>query len=324
MLVAVASWAASVGGASAQSAEDEAHEQGRELYNYRCYYCHGYSGDAKTLAATFMSPPPRDFTSLDPGDRTREQMISTVTQGVPGTAMVSFTHYLDARQIELVVDFIRREFVEAKRVNTRYHTEANGWPEHDRYELAFPFAEGTLALDMPPEQMSDPERAGYRLFMNSCVSCHDRARVVDEGVIWRPRSISYPRNNFSFTQPPAPDALTSASVYAQHDRMAPLLNPTPKEAEGERLFQQNCAFCHAADGSGKNWIGAFLESAPRDLTDPDFINALGPERLAQVIASGVEGTSMPAWRSVLTGEQIDAIVHYIYRAFHTGQSEEAK
>ena len=35
------------------------HQQGREIYNYRCYFCHGYSGDAKTLASSYLDPPPR-------------------------------------------------------------------------------------------------------------------------------------------------------------------------------------------------------------------------------------------------------------------------
>ncbi|WP_426417174.1 c-type cytochrome [Aestuariirhabdus sp. LZHN29] len=292
------------------------HEQGRELYNYRCYYCHGYSGDANTLAATYMNPPPRDFTALSPGDMSRERMIEVVTRGVPGTGMVGFTQYLDSDEVEWVVDFIRSEFIEFKRENTRYHTEANGWPDHNRYALAFPFARGELPLDMSQQKMNNQQLAGYQLFMTSCISCHDRAVVRDEGEIWRPRSISYPRNNFSFTQPAKPDAMTSASVYAQHDQYAPLDNPTPQEALGEQLFQDNCAFCHAADGSGKNWIGAFLESAPRDLTDSQFMQTMDVDRLAQVIAEGVPNTSMPAWRSVLTPEQIEALVHYIGRAFH--------
>ena len=41
-------------------------EAGRSVYNFRCYFCHGYSGDARTLAAEFLSPPPRDFTDTDP------------------------------------------------------------------------------------------------------------------------------------------------------------------------------------------------------------------------------------------------------------------
>jgi cytochrome c oxidase cbb3-type subunit 3 len=91
---------------------------------------------------------------------------------------------------------------------------------------------------------------------------------------------------------------------------------TGAEREGERLFQNNCAFCHAADGTGRNWIGTFLDPSPRDLTDSDFMSALTRERLHEAIRRGVPGTSMPAWGSVLAKQEIEAIVAYIHRVFH--------
>ncbi len=48
---------------SPPAAKLDTHEQGRAVYNFRCYFCHGYSGDAKTLAATYLQPPPRDFSA---------------------------------------------------------------------------------------------------------------------------------------------------------------------------------------------------------------------------------------------------------------------
>ncbi|WP_207063258.1 cytochrome c [Motiliproteus sp. SC1-56] len=289
------------------------HEAGRALYNYRCYYCHGYSGDAKTLAATYMDPMPVDFTAASPDELTRSRMIKAVTDGVPGTGMKSFTHYLNADEIATVVDFVRREFMVEGRVNTRYHTPENGWPNHERYRIAFPFATGELALDAPQERLSELQRKGLRLFVTSCISCHDRSRVEDEGPIWELRAISYPRNNFSYSQF---DGVTSASVYVKHDTPKALEGLTTEEREGEVLFQDNCAFCHGADGTGKNWIGSFLDQHPRDLTDERFMEAVDRERLAQVIRDGVKDTSMPAWKDVLSDAQIQAIISYISRAFH--------
>lgn len=293
--------------------ENSRHEQGRELYNYRCYYCHGYSGDAKTLAATYMQPQPRDFSATAPSELSRARMIESVTQGRPGTGMTSFTQYLDAQEIELVVDFVRQEFMTDQLVNTRYHTIENGWPDHQRYQAAFPFATGELALDVPAETLGQQQRDGLQLFLNTCISCHDRARVNDEGPIWESRAISYPRNNFSYTEF---DGSTSASIYAEHDVAPALLQLSAEEQQGQQLFQDNCAFCHAADGTGKNWIGSFLDSHPRDLTDNTFMSLVDRPRLRMIIRDGVVGTSMPAWRAVLNDAQIDALVSYISRAFH--------
>ncbi|MBC7860688.1 MAG: c-type cytochrome, partial [Burkholderiaceae bacterium] len=318
------------GPASAAAAtKGEAHELGRRIYNFRCYFCHGYSGDAQTLAATYLEPRPRDFQATAPDALSRESMIDAVKDGHPGTAMRGFDGILQPAEMAAVVDFVRREFMTDKAPNTRYHTLENGWPDHARYAAAFPFATGKLALDTPAENLTPGERAGRGLFMSSCISCHDRAKVSAEGAAWEARPLSYPRNGFApgdntYTPgrgaPPRsvarPDAVTSATPYHLHDQAPPLSNPTPRERRGETLFQQNCAFCHAADGTGRNWIGSFLEPHPRDLTADAAMATMTRARLAGAIRDGLPDTSMPAWKSVLTPAEIDALVAYIDRAFH--------
>ncbi len=300
---------------AADTGADERHERGRAIYNFRCYYCHGYSGDARTLTATFLDPPPRDFTALHDDPPAREAMIATVRDGIPGTAMAGFGNILDADEIALVVDFVRREFISDRAPNTRYHTAANGWPDHERYREAFPFATGERPLDTPDEQLDAAGRRGKVLFLTSCISCHDRANVDDEGPLWESSAVSYPRRNTCCNTPP-PDAISGASVYARHDVPPALAADDAQVKAGEALYQANCAFCHAADGTGRNWIGSFLEPHPRDLTDPAFMRTLTPARLAEVIREGLPGTTMPAWRDVLSEDQIAAIVAYIDHAFH--------
>ncbi len=297
------------------SAHDDRHERGRAIYNFRCYFCHGYSGDAKTLAASYLTPRPRNFAATELADISYESMVNAVTHGRPGTAMLGFANTISAEDIALVVDFVRREFMQNKEHNTAYHTVENGWPNHEQYALAFPFALEEIALDTPSEQLSPQQRAGRRIFMQSCVTCHDRGRVNDEGVIWDPRPVSYPRNRYSHRQT-EPDSVSSASPYARHEQAPVLENSTAQEKEGEALFQKNCAFCHAPDGTGKNWIGSFLEPHPRNLTDPANMQGMTAERLRQVIRDGLPGTTMSAWKGVLDAGQIDAVIAYINRAFH--------
>jgi cytochrome c oxidase cbb3-type subunit 3 len=298
----------------AVAAQPDSHERGRELYNFRCYYCHGYSGDARTLAATFLEPRPRDFTALSPEALPRERMLDAVAHGRPGTAMQGFASVLSPEQIALVVDFVRREFMERKAPNTRYHTAANGWPEHERHAAAFPFAQGELPLDTPWEDLTPEQQAGKRLFLRTCITCHDRARVTDEGRHWEGRPVSYPRNQYVPGEPP--DATASASPYAKHDIPPKIEGLTRQQRRGEKLFQDNCAFCHGATGTGRNWIGSFLEPHPRDLTDPANMTSMTRERLRRVIRNGLPGTSMPAWKSVLAPAEIEAIIAYVDRAFH--------
>ncbi|MBK8767596.1 MAG: cytochrome c [Burkholderiaceae bacterium] len=84
---------------------------------------------------------------------------------------------------------------------------------------------------------------------------------------------------------------------------------------GERVFQRNCAHCHAADGTGRNWIGSFLDPHPPDFTRQDMAPRLIAARVADVTRDGLPGSSMPAWRSVLSARDIAAVSAYVERAF---------
>ena len=324
-------------------------ELGRRIYNFRCYYCHGYSGNAHTLAATFLNPKPVDFTRISPNSLSRERMLQSIQTGRPGTAMMSFDSVLQPNEIAAVTDFVRQEFMVAKAENTRYHTEANGWFNHERYAAAYPFALGEIPLDTPWEQLTREQADGKRLFMTSCVSCHDRGRENNDGIHWESRAVSYPRNQFSpgdnnmheknnlapdIHSPTAKnnslaaknslpvDAMTSATPYVLHDRPPKLSGLTATEARGETLFQKNCAFCHAADGTARNWIGSFMEPHPRDLTKSPVMDSMTRTRLRTVIRDGLTGTSMPAWKSVLSEQQIEDVIAYVGRAFHPLAAEQ--
>ncbi|NMG31983.1 c-type cytochrome [Aromatoleum evansii] len=307
--------------AAAPSQAEARHEAGRKIYNFRCYFCHGYSGDARTLAATYLAPKPRDFTRDTEKDINREQMLAAVRNGKPGTAMKGFKGIIPERDIELVVDFVREEFIRRKLVNTRYHTKENGWPNHERHKVAFPFATGEIPLDRPWDKLSPVEQRGKRLFLSTCITCHDHARTEDPGPAWGGRPLSYPRNHFdpgdyTAAPPTAADAIASASPYKLHDVIPQVAGLSAAEKRGETLFQANCAFCHGATGTGKNWIGSFMEPHPRDLTDPAFMRDMTRERLAHTIREGLPNTSMPAWKLVLKGDEIDAIISYVSRVFH--------
>ncbi len=287
---------------------------GRKVYNFRCYFCHGYSGDAKTLAATYLTPPPRDFTRG--ATLTRQAIRDAVEHGRDGTAMKPFRGILGEAEMAAVAAFVEREFVLDKARNTTYHTAENGWPEHGRFKAAFAFVTGAVKLDTAVESLDPEQQRGRSLYLSACVSCHDRAHVADEGPAWSARPLSYPRMGFAPGQASQPtiDAVSGASVYAKHDVAPHIARMTARERRGERLFQANCAFCHAADGTGKNWIGQFMEPKARDLT-AYTPQSMPPLRLRRTLRDGLPGTSMPAWRAVLTPADIDSVSAYVERAF---------
>ena len=323
-------------------------ERGRTIYNFRCYFCHGYSGDARTLASTYLEPRPRDFRGTRPQDLTRAAMIAAIRDGRAGSAMKGFSGILADDEMQAVADFVRHEFMEQHAENTRYHTRENGWPDHERNAAAFPFARGELAIDTPWEQLTVPQQQGMRLFRSACITCHAHGKVNEPGTVWESRPVSFPRDAYCASchqdvprsepagvghpQRPATHTFAQrdgsvplhaptraegqlAANYVIHDQPPVLVNASAQEQRGERLFQKNCAFCHAGDGTARGWIGSFLEPHPRDLTSAEQMRGMTRERLLRSVAEGLPGTSMPAWKSVLTGEEIEAVAAYIATAF---------
>jgi len=287
---------------------------GRSIYRFYCYQCHGYAGDARTLASTYLSSKPRDFTTLSPDTLPVERMLESVRNGRPGTAMVNFDTVLSDDQIRAVVDYIRAELLGNTDGGERYHSPENGWEDHDKYRDAFPFVTGETDLATAWEDLDPGQQRGRKLYESACVSCHDQPTTASGGAVWETRAVSFPRRHYSHREAPL-DAISAASPYARHDVPTIPAEMTPAVARGLTLYQANCAFCHAADGTGQNWIGSFLEPRPRDFTSDSFTLADAPAALRATIKTGLPGTSMPAWRHVLTDEEIDAIIAYIRAAF---------
>jgi mono/diheme cytochrome c family protein len=85
--------------------------RGKEVFLQRCVGCHGLKGDGKGPAATFMSPPPADFTSADDaccgGDTGPGDFYYRILRGWPGTAMENFGERMSVDDIWRVVLFVK-------------------------------------------------------------------------------------------------------------------------------------------------------------------------------------------------------------------------
>jgi len=101
--------------------------------------------------------------------------------------------------------------------------------------------------------------------------------------------------------------------YADLLRAAFVLNPTPPTPQsisrGRRLFVQDCAACHGAEGRGDGPAAARLTKRPKDLTriarPPIFPDGV----VAYRIANG--GEVMPAWKGALSADDIWDLINYI-------------
>ncbi|HEX6881772.1 MAG TPA: c-type cytochrome [Planctomycetota bacterium] len=106
---------------------------------------------------------------------------------------------------------------------------------------------------------------------------------------------------------------------AEHVRVA---SDAGSRAHGRALFQQHCAQCHAADGTGEveprpdedgslNWA--------RDLTAGFLKGGAAPRELAHRIRAGMPGTSMPP--SELTPDDEAALLGFLEELVPPGSSE---
>lgn len=76
---------------------------------------------------------------------------------------------------------------------------------------------------------------------------------------------------------------------------------TPDPKEGERIFMEKCALCHAPDGAAKKiWKAPDLDKS-----------ALGPFETARLIRFGIHGTLMFPREPVHTNADIAEVVYYI-------------
>ncbi|MCH8830800.1 MAG: cytochrome c, partial [Planctomycetes bacterium] len=145
---------------------------GQQLYLQHCMHCHGYSGDGNGPTAKSLNPLPRDFrlgtfkfkaTLLNDKPR-RQDLVTTVKNGIPGTYMPSFL-LLDEKERDTIIEYVRwlsmrgefeklliedligREFTKTnwsskvEEGELKYKNELKGWqknprgrqPQRDRY-----------------------------------------------------------------------------------------------------------------------------------------------------------------------------------------------
>jgi high-affinity iron transporter len=95
-------------------------------------------------------------------------------------------------------------------------------------------------------------------------------------------------------------ALVDALAQAGGLRRSP--RSTPDMAHGELLYQQGCAVCHGADGSGQTPTALQLEPRPANLLSAERMDAYTPYRAFNVLALGVTGTAMPAYPTLSEDE----------------------
>ena len=87
---------------------------------------------------------------------------------------------------------------------------------------------------------------------------------------------------------------------------------------GQKVYEVRCMHCHGIEGKGDGAAAPFLDPKPRDFTRGQFkirstMSGFLPtdDDLFKTVSEGMPGTSMPAWKELLSEEERREVVDYI-------------
>ena len=161
-------------------------ERGEVIYVKRCIGCHGEEGDGLGAADERLNPPPRDFslglykfktTAFDDDIPNDSDLVRMIRDGMPGTAMPSWSDVLSEQEILDLVAYIK---------------VFAGLDEE----------EATIQIDTGSQIASseDSIAKGRPLFEDRCAECHGKSGKGvatkklknDDGVRTWPRNLTKP------------------------------------------------------------------------------------------------------------------------------------
>jgi len=318
----------------------------RERYSLYCSVCHGDRGTGAAHAQQGLVPPPRNFTDPEFGATiTRERIISAVTNGIPGTAMIAWKSELSAAEIAELADYILENFVSRPAMHQAGPAILDNDEARTIYQETCSVCHGDdgkgavwgkASLSVPPRDFTTPESRSELT----------RERMIVSVTNGRPGSpmpgfatqlspvqietiVDYVRARFmniDASRPGAGEAMTAIDTTSgsphgpepieagYHER--PLPNGLEGNFErGRSLYFVNCIECHGPAGDGNGRRAYFIFPKPRSFLDPSTQRILNKPRLFAGISDGVAGREMPAWSKVFSEQDVADVTEFVYGEF---------
>lgn len=232
-----------------------------KLYHKYCAPCHGDHGDGNSRAQTALDPPPRNFTTAKAREElSLERMVTSVTYGRPGTAMVGWKRRLSEDQIAAIVDYVRKTFMQAhddsaprapvakgddggygdSAMPANPHTPAN---PHKMSMPAAPAAHAQpvdMSLPFPNGLKGDP-RKGRAFFMHNCFTCHgkkgDGRGPRYKSIHPRPRNFHSADSRSRFNRPTLFHSISKGKTGSVMPAWEKVLTPQQIADVGEFVFE---------------------------------------------------------------------------------------
>lgn len=305
------------------------------IYHNYCSVCHGDRGDGRSRARGSLNPAPRDFTAA--GELTRSTMITIVTHGKAGTAMVGWKTQLTEKEIEAVVDYIRQSFMvvaldpRLQRGKTVYaqncivchgergqgSTHPVGGPVPPR-DLASPQARVELSRERMVASVTNGRPGTAMAPFSSRLSQQDIEAVVDyvRAALMVPAAETISGTRAHGGRGNDGVAVPKANPVASADMKQAMPNGLRGDVQkGGRFYNANCATCHGVKGDGKGPRAYFINPKPRNFVEARSRATLNRPAIYAATAVGRLGTEMPAWNKVLTDQEIADVAEYVFTRF---------
>lgn len=234
------------------------------LYRRHCVHCHGINGDGRGPTARFLNPYPRDYrqavfkfkSTYNPARPTDEDLHRVLINGVPGTAMPSFS-LLPNSEVEALIEYVKYLSMRGQMETALIRYVYNDLGEEEEYD-----DNGDPILDEEGEPKThrillDPENdADQReVIMEMLAEIVDGWNAVNEEII-----VPDPGQ--------IPDDLRSPEEIAD------------SIVKGRELFygvRANCVKCHGPTGLGDgqqddqdNWNKAHKVFLEAKMTGPEL------------------------------------------------------
>ena len=316
------------------------------IYHNYCSVCHGDKGDGQSRAQNSLVPPPRNFTTPDSATQlTRARMIEAVQNGRSGTAMVGLKSQLNQKEIESVVDYVRNTFmlpsaasdssrgriVYSKNCSVCHGDKGDGRSRAQASLMPPPrdFTSAAATAELTQQRMiasvtygrADTAMAGFK----TQLSADDIRAVVDyiragfmasrstEGI----SGIQHGRRPVVSNRP---QPATPAGASSDNPVAVKMAMPMPHALKGDPIkggafYMSNCATCHGVTGDGRGPRAYFINPKPRNLLHPASRQEFKRVALFGAISAGKRGTEMPAWRQVLTPQEIADVAEFVFQRF---------
>jgi cytochrome c oxidase cbb3-type subunit 3 len=170
-------------------------------------------------------------------------------------------------------------------------------------------------------QNEDAMKIGQRLYANNCSVCHGTAargqvgfpNLTDDDWLWggEPDQIWHSIAKGRQGNMPAKGVMPNMTSQQVDQVVNFVLSYSGRERDaeaakaGEAVFQQACAACHGADGTGMTAMGA------PNLTDNIWLYGSTYEWIRETVEHGRQN-EMPAQEGRLSDDQIQILAAYVY------------